>query len=47
MIKKLGAYIFIVFLFLSLSGCAGFMHLVKGDKFLMSGQYNEAIVEYE
>ncbi len=47
MIKKLGAYIFIVFLFLSLSGCAGFMHLAKGDKFLMSGQYNEAIVEYE
>ena len=47
MIKKLGTYSFIVFLFLSLTGCAGIMHRVKGDKFLHSGQYNEAIVEYE
>lgn len=47
MVKKLGAYIFISLLYLGLSGCAGYMNLAKGDKFLMSGQYNEAIVEYE
>ena len=47
MLKKLGTYSFIVFLFLSLSGCAGYMQAAKGDQLLNPGKYNEAIVVYE
>ncbi len=47
MIKKLGAYSFIVFLFLSLTGCAGYVYHANEGQNYIKGQYDKAIGEFE